>query len=187
MKKTIYRTATLFIGILLLTINVHATQLLIPVGKVIGLELIDNRVTVAAFDPVLGKKAQTLGLQVGDHITNIDQYPIQSAADVEQALKQSDGTVQLTVLRNGKPRQLQLTPEITNDGPRLGVYLKQGITGVGTVTWYNPDNGTFGVLGHGVNTQNGDLLTMQNGHAYPATVLSVRKGKSGDPGQLPVD
>ena len=184
MKKIICHTATFFACLLLLTTNVHATQLLTPVGRVIGLELMDNRVTVAAFDQDLGKKAQKSGLQIGDRITDIDKTPIQSAADVEQALKQSDGTVQLTVLRDGKTQRLQLTPEITNDGPRLGVYLKQGITGVGTVTWYNPDSGKFGVLGHGVNNQNGDLLTMQQGLAYPAVVSSIKKGKSGDPGQL---
>ena len=184
MKKMRNRTATILLCLFLFTSNVHAARLLIPVGQVIGLEIADNRVTVAAFDRDLGQKAQEAGLQVGDRIINIDSIPIQSAADVEKALKQSDGTVTLSVLRGEKNRQLQITPEITDDGPRLGVYLKQGVTGVGTVTWYDSESGTFGVLGHGVNRQNGELLPMQQGRAYPATILSVKKGKSGDPGQL---
>ena len=102
MKKMRNRTAAILLCLFLFTSNVHAARLLIPVGQVIGLEIADNRVTVAAFDRDLGQKAQEAGLQVGDRITNIDSIPIQSAADVEKALKQSDGTVTLSVLRGEK-------------------------------------------------------------------------------------
>ena len=66
----------------------------------------------------------------------------------------------------------------------MGVYLKQGITGVGTVTWYDPESGNFGALGHGVNDPDGKLIAMEQGEVYQATVLSVKTGKSGTPGQL---
>ncbi len=184
MKKITNRIVLSLLCFVLLSTNASAAQLLIPVGQVIGLELVNSTVTVAAFDNPLGQNAQASGLQVGDIITNIDTTPIQSAADVERALLQSDGTVSLSILRKGKPRQLQLTPEITEDGPRLGIYLKQGVTGIGTVTWYDPETGKFGTLGHGVNNAAGQLISMQRGTAYPATVLSVKKGTCGKPGQL---
>ena len=117
-------------------------------------------------------------------ITRIDTQTITCAEDVRQVLQKSNGQVHISVLRNGKAKQLKLSPRITTEGPRLGVYLKQGITGVGTVTWYDPDTGSFGALGHGVNTPKGELLKMQSGKAYKATVLSVKKGVSGQPGQL---
>ena len=184
MKKFRYRIAPILLALWLLPQSVQAAKLLVPVGQVIGLELGDSSVTVAAFDDILGADARAAGLKVGDKITQIDQTPIRCAQDIRQALVSSDGTVRIHILREGKSRQLQLTPQITQEGPRLGVYLKQGITGVGTVTWYDPETGNFGALGHGVNDQKGQLVQMTSGNAYRASVLSVKKGKTGAPGQL---
>ena len=184
MKKLLTRIAPLLLILFILCQSVSAAQLLVPGGQLIGLSLKDNTVTVASLDEALGQSAKAAGLQVGDQIIGIDQQPVRSAGDVRKALDRAGSTVQVSILRNGKPKQLQLTPQITSDGPRLGVYLKEGVTGVGTVTWYDPDTGRFGALGHGVNDADGELLTMRQGTAFQATVLSVRKGQVGEPGQL---
>ena len=184
MKKLTCRAAFFLICIVTLCQSVSAQQLLVPGGQVIGLELADNTVTVAAFDEALGRQARTGGLQVGDKITHIDRQVVRSAQDVRQALERSDGSVDVSVVRDGKEKQLRLTPQITAQGPRLGVYLKQGVTGIGTVTWFDPDSGKFGALGHGVNAPGGQLIQMESGRIYESAVLSVQKGKIGDPGQL---
>ena len=184
MKKCLNRTGVFIICVWLLIFQVSAAQMLIPVGQIIGLELGDNTVTVAAFDEDLGPDARKAGLQIGDRILKVNGKNIHTAADIRQALEHSDGMVELTVLRSKKPVNLRMSPAITQDGPKLGVYLKQGVTGVGTVTWYDPDSGKFGTLGHGVNHPRGDLLEMTSGVAYEAMVVAVRKGVCGDPGQL---
>ena len=104
--------------------------------------------------------------------------------DVRQALDRSNGTVELTVLRGDSVTKLRVAPVITDQGPKLGVYLRQGITGIGTITYYDPDTRVFGTLGHGVNDASGQLLKLVDGCAYTAKVTAVRKGKSGQPGQL---
>ena len=184
MKKFPGRIAFLIMCLLLLPQSVCAAQLLVPVGQVVGLELGGNTVTVAAFDDALGAQAKAAGLQIGDEILKIDDNAITSAQDVHQALSHSDGTVELQVERGGKVLSFHMAPEITENGPRLGVYLRQGITGIGTVTFYDPQTGKFGTLGHGVNDAKGNLVKMQSGNAYRAKVVSVKKGKAGQPGQL---
>ncbi len=184
MKQIVNRIALMLMCVFLLCQTVSAAELLIPGGQLIGLDLKDNTVTVTAFDETLGANAKTAGLKVGDKITKIDDKTIQSAEDVRNALIRSDGQVDVSVLRDGKAKTLTLRPNITTDGPRLGVYLKQGVTGVGTVTWYDPDTGAFGSLGHGVNGSGGELMHMQSGNVYPASILSVKKGAVGEPGQL---
>lgn len=184
MKKICRRGTILLMCIMLLSVQAAAVEQLIPVGKVIGIELFDGSVTVAAIDETLGGSARAAGLQVGDKILRVDQKEITCARDVRYALDRSDVQVELTVERKGKVETLQLQPQVTPDGPRLGIYLRQGITGVGTVTWYDPDTGAFGALGHGVNTQSGDLLPMEKGNIYAATVAGVNKGEPGKPGQL---
>ena len=184
MKKLLNRTSLLIICVWVLSFSVSAVKMLIPVGQVVGLELCDNTVTVTSFDEELGTVAKQAGLQVGDRITQVNGYAVHNAEDIRYALDRSDGTVEMTVIRNRKEDTIRFAPSITPEGPKLGVYLKQGVTGVGTVTWYDPDSGKFGTLGHGVNNPRGDLLKIVSGTAYKASVVSVRRGACGDPGQL---
>lgn len=184
MKKISKPIIFLLLFVWLLPQTAFATHLLLPVGELIGIALQDNSVTVAGFDPELGGNCEKAGLKTGDRILSIDGQTITCVQDIKNVLRQSDGTVNVTVLRGKKEKNLRLTPEITTDGPKLGILLKEGTTGVGTVTFYDPDSGCFGALGHGVHSPAGNLLAMRKGDAYDATLLTVKKGKIGTPGQL---
>ena len=184
MKKLTRFVVVAALCLWLLPVGAQASRELIPVGQVVGLELRSETVTVAAFDDTLGAAAQAAGLQVGDEILDIDGIVIDDAQDVKAALARSDGQVELRVLRGDQEQSLCLSPAVTKDGPRLGVYLRQGVTGIGTVTWYDPATGSFGTLGHGVSTPKGELVQMTSGRVYEAGVLSVQRGKAGQPGQL---
>ena len=183
MKRTFRRVFAAVLSAYLFSIPVLAADTLIPVGQVVGLELSSGVVTVAAYDDA-GSPARDAGLQIGDEILAIDGREIHSAADVRHALNRSGGSVELLVSREGGQTQLRLEPAISPEGPRLGIFLRQGITGLGTVTFFDPDTGSFGTLGHGVNDSCGALLSMTEGKVYPAEVISIQKGKSGTPGQL---
>ncbi len=184
MRKIKFGVLAAALCLYIMPLDAFAARQLVPVGQVVGLELSNETVSVAAFDEELGNVAKAGGLQVGDEILAIDGVTIDDAADVKQALEQSDGRVTLRVLRGDKEQKLCLTPAITTEGPRLGVYLRQGVTGIGTVTWYDPASGQFGTLGHGVNDPKGELVKMTSGRVYRASVLSVKQGKCGKPGQL---
>ena len=184
MKRIFHSTILAILLFSLFPLRALAEETLIPVGKVIGLQLRDSTVTVAAYDDILGAAAREAGLKIGDEILKIDDKPIRCASDVRAALSGCAGPVSLTVGRNGKTHILQLTPRETPEGKRLGLYLRNGISGIGTVTWYDPDTGKFGTLGHGVSDGKGKLLHMTEGTAFDAEILSVKRGKCGDPGQL---
>lgn len=183
MKKMTVFTATALLCAWLFSFGTCSAQELIPVGQVVGLELQNGTVTVAALEDRLAV-APSSGLEPGDVLVKIDGQDIRCGEDVRRALKRSDGCVLLEVLRKGKPMTLELTPQITGEGPKLGIYLRQGVNGIGTVTWYDPQTGKFGTLGHGVNDAQGKLLTLERGKAYDAQILTVKKGRSGTPGQL---
>ncbi len=183
MKRTLHRISFAILSFYFCATTAFAARELVPVGEVIGLELSAGTVTVAAFDDAFPVGRES-GLQVGDEIVSIDDTHIRCAEDIRRALNHSDGTVSLVISRNGKEQQIHLEPQITAAGPKIGIYLRQGITGIGTVTFYDPATGCFGTLGHGVNDSKGRLLPMAKGNAYPASIVSVQKGKSGAPGQL---
>ena len=160
-----------------------AAQVLVPGGELVGLELKNEAVTVAAFDDTCSAGREG-GLQIGDQILSIDGKAVHSAADVRQALKNCPDHVEITLLRGSRREKVTIRPEKKGAEGRLGVYLRQGIAGVGTITFFDPDTGRFGTLGHGVSDTGGGLLTTKSGILCPASVASVKKGKAGDPGQL---
>lgn len=166
------------------SIGVQAQELLIPAGNIIGLRISDDTVTVAAFDDVLGQNAREAGLQIGDALLEIQGQPIRRVQDVRRILQDSPGEIHMTVSRGSKRRSVHMDPAKSSDGARLGVYLKQGVSGIGTVTWYDPATNRFGTLGHGVNDRKGLLTAMKEGTVYPASITAVVPGKAGQPGYL---
>ena len=72
MKKMAIRLMAAALCLWLLPGNAMAADYLIPVGQVVGLELRNDTVSVAAFDEVLGSEAKSAGLQIGDEIIDID-------------------------------------------------------------------------------------------------------------------
>ena len=183
MKRSFRAMAFALVLFSITPITAEATQTLIPVGKVIGLQLQNDTVTVAAFDEEC-PAARDAGIKIGDELVKIDGRAILSTEDVRSAMRSCNSQIELTIRRNGKLSTLHMTPASDTEGPRLGLFLRQGIAGIGTVTFYDPETGYFGTLGHGVNDNRGNLLSMKQGFAYEAQINSVRKGRSGEPGQL---
>jgi len=182
--KRLLRTIVLSVALLTpLPVQARAAEYLIPVGRVIGLQLQNETITVAAYDDALGSNAREAGLKIGDEILRVDGREVSCPEEIREAVSGGEA-VELTVRRGSRQAAVTMTPVQTEDGPRLGVYLRQGIAGIGTVTFYDPESGLFGTLGHGVSDSGGSLLKMTRGSAYEAGVVSVKKGKSGDPGQL---
>lgn len=184
MKRKIQTIALAVFFLFLMPVGAKAAEFLIPGGQVIGLQLQNGTVTIAAFDDVLGMNAREKGLQVGDEILTANGHAVSCAEDIRNILTRTDVPVTLCIRRNGKQHTMEIMPHQTTEGPRLGIHLKQGITGIGTVTWYDPDTRIFGTLGHGVHDSSGLLLNMTRGTAYRAQVVSVKKGQCGEPGLL---
>ena len=182
--KRLASAAILAILLAVLPLNVRAAELLIPVGRIVGLQMKTDTVTVAAFDDALGKNAKSAGLRIGDEILKIEDRAVTCPEDLNKVLSECENQVTLTVRRNGKQSRITITPQQCDEGKKLGVYLRQGVSGIGTVTWYEPSTGRFAALGHGVSTSKGTPVQMTEGCIYPAEILSVKMGKSGEPGQL---
>ena len=59
------------------------------------------------------------------------------------------------------------------------------MAGIGTMTFYDPESGVFGALGHGINdVDTSMLMPLESGSIMPASVSEVKKGASGAPGEL---
>ena len=85
MKKTLWRVTALILCVVMTVGSVSAAELLIPGGQVVGLQLCNDAVTVAAFDDKLGVQTKAAGLRVGDEIISLNGKTINTAQDVVDA------------------------------------------------------------------------------------------------------
>ncbi len=163
---------------------------LVPVGEAVGISIKTEGVMVSElseFDEVGGKRspAGEAGIKPGDVITMIDGKNISSAADMLSALESASGEVTVQFKRNGKTRQVSVTPHIESGEGYLGVWVRDGVTGIGTVTYFDPDTGRFGALGHPIaDSSTGITVPLREGLISPAEVTGVTKSREGTPGQL---
>ena len=159
---------------------------LVPIGHTVGVKLFARGVVVVKL-PEDGTPARACGLKTGDVIEACGGQTVTSAEQF-QSILQKNGTaaMELSVKRQGSPMTLSVEPERNEEGVCcIGAWIRDSMAGIGTVTYYDPDTGTFGALGHGIT--DGDtaaLMPFGNGSILPATVKAVKKGSCGSAGEL---
>lgn len=125
-------------------------------------------------------------LRVGDRILKINGALVSESRDIENCLKNCSGKpISLTVIRSGKELSLSVTP--MNDGGeyKLGVSLRTVASGIGTVSFIDPETKAFGGLGHGVcESVGGELIPIEYGMTTNVVLGGVKKGECGKPGEL---
>lgn len=169
-----------------------AERLVVPVGKAVGIKLFSDGVLVVGLSSVEtedGAKApgRDCGLKAGDVITHINGEEVSSIEQVRSVVEQSgEETLKLQAVRGQRQMQLAASAVENRQGDyQLGVWLRDSMAGIGTVTFYEPERGVFGALGHGINdVDTAMLMPLQSGSIMPANVWEVKKGEPGQPGEL---
>jgi stage IV sporulation protein B len=197
-RKTIKKYLSGLFAAALISMNVPSAiavpeeRYLIPMGNAVGISLQSEGVMVVGMPEVLadGKSAspaRDAGIAVGDIITQIGNVHVSSNSDLKSMLEKHDGTpVAIKVTRGSSVLEFKLTPHRTEDGRcELGLWMRDGIAGIGTMTFYDPKTGLFGALGHSVNDiETGVIIPLRKGAVTRSVVTDVVPGKAGAPGQL---
>lgn len=104
----------------------------------------------------------------------------------DNAKNECKNKIEIKFLRGGKEKTAKITPVKAADGKYyMGIWVKDDLAGIGTITYYTKD-GRFGALGHGIGdgTESGNLLSAGSGDLYAMELTKIKKGKSGEPGEL---
>ena len=165
------------------------TRMLVPVGHTVGIKLYAKGVLVVGLSEGT-TPARKSGLETGDVILQCCGTAITSTEQFQALLQSADGEpVELQIRRNQVSRTLTVTPEKSETGVyAIGAWIRDSMAGIGTVTYYDPESGAFGALGHGINdVDTAQLMPFSSGAILPSTVKAVKKGVSGSAGQLKGD
>lgn len=168
------------------TASLSSAQELVPVGHTIGIKLFSRGVLVVNL-PEGSTPAKNCGLEKGDVILKCDGTSVTSTEQFQSLLQQSGGAaVKLQVRRNSILKTLTATATKNDDGAwTIGAWIRDSMAGIGTMTFYDPQSGVFGALGHGItDTDTALLMPFSAGSILPSTVKAVKKGEIGSAGEL---
>ncbi len=187
--------AALLCAAILIFASANAAALgdrLVPVGKAVGITMeIDGALVcgLREVETTRGKAspAEESGIRPGDVITGINGRRVSSSEELMKALEECAGAeIEAAVVRRGNVTELKLKPAENGDGAlELGILVRDRISGIGTVTWYDPETGEYGALGHSVSDpETGCALPLRAGSISPIEISSVKAGAGGKPGEL---
>ncbi len=154
-------------------------------GENIGLSINNKGIIIAGFYKVGDKyPGYDASLNKGDVIKRANDKEVSSIDDFIGAIKESDGKSLKLVYQRGKQNEtttLNLTDE--NGTLKTGLYVKDMISGIGTLTYIDPESKIYGALGHEVLEQTtGTMINVRDGKIYNSNVTSVEKSVRGEPG-----
>ncbi len=165
----------------------------IPSGEVIGLKLYTNGVLVVGMSEIEDidknkvKPYENTEIKEGDTIIQIDENEIDSVKTLRDVVNESNGkNLNLTLVRDGAVLTANIAPaKVSLSEYKLGLWVRDAATGVGTLTYYNPTSNEFGALGHGISdSDTGKMIDIESGELVTSKIISITKGSAGVAGEL---
>ena len=171
--------------LLVFPINVLAySNKVIVGGETIGIEVHSNGVYIVGFYPVNGKNiAEEAGFMVGDIIKKINGVDISNINGLNNILD-SDSIYKFSILRNKESLTIPIKLELEDNILKTGLYVKDTINGIGTLSYIDPETKVFGSLGHEIlESKSYSKFEISDGSIYKALVNNIKKSSNGNTGE----
>lgn len=174
-------------------VDVISNLQLVPCGNAIGVRISTDGIMVLGTGQVNcdDGKAYEPGkgvIKSGDLILEANHLRLDNKEQLIEQIENSDGNeIPLKIKRDEEILQASVHPikSIDDKTYKIGVWVRDSTQGIGTVTYYNPESGNFGALGHGIlDVDTNQLMSVRQGDITASKITSIKKGKKGSPGEL---
>lgn len=166
---------------------------LYPGGISVGVKLNTKGVLVVALSDIdtdngkVTSPAAVSGINIGDSILKVNNTDIDNSEMLVREINRYEGQ-DLNILIDRKGQQLvkKVKPVNGNSGNyKIGLWVRDSTAGVGTLTFYDEKTKKFAALGHPVtDVDTGTILSVNKGEIVSSSIVSIRKGVKGNPGEL---
>ena len=174
----------LLISWLLLPINCLAySNYIIPGGETLGIEVNSDGVLVIGFYQINGKYNKGVpAIKAGDYITKVNDVNVNTIEELTKEIENNVtySQVEITLKRNGNNKTSIL--ELVKDGDiyKTGLYVKDNITGTGTLSYIDPETKIFGALGHEIiESTTNSIVEIKNGEIFRNYIIGIDKSRTG--------
>lgn len=177
----------LFLLVCLFPIYVHAySNFVIPGGETLGIDVKSDGIMVIGFYKVGGKYNKGSNeLKSGDYIISVNNVLVSTVNELTEEIEKNvqDGKVTLSFKRNKKIKTTELALVEANGVYKTGLYVKDNITGIGTLSYIDPESNIFGALGHEIVESNSNsIIEIKTGTIFKNSITSIDKSVNGSPG-----
>ncbi|MEG1256357.1 SpoIVB peptidase [Clostridium sp.] len=165
-----------------------------PGGKPLGIKINTKGALVIALSDIeiegdkIQSPAAVAGIAIGDSIMKINGDDIKKAEDIATYVNRANGEkIKITVNRKGKEMDFIINPIVSknDENYKIGLWVRDSVAGVGTLTFYHKESGKFGALGHPItDIDTSTIMSVGKGEIVNSNIVSVRKGAKGNPGEL---
>lgn len=166
----------------LMPLNIFAySDKIIPGGQTLGIEVKNNGIIVIGFYRVNGKLNNN-NLKVGDIITKINGIDVYNIDEMIDLISKniSDNKVTMTINRDNKEIDKEFILENTDGKYKTGLYVKDRITGIGTLSYIDPETKIYGALGHEIiETTTNKLIEIKTGSIFKTSITTIDKSVKG--------
>ena len=170
--------------LLLLPVNTLAySNYVITGGETIGIEVNSLGIMVVGFYDVNNKSiAKDAGFMIGDRILEVNGNEV---SNINEMINNVGEETDFTVVRDSKIKHIKLKSDRDASGIlKTGLYVKDRISGIGTLTYIDPESKVFGALGHEIlETTTITKFEIKDGKIYDATVNEIVKSRNGRAGE----
>ncbi|MBQ7913572.1 MAG: SpoIVB peptidase [Clostridia bacterium] len=161
-------------------------------GQAAGFTLKTGEVQVIGICEVFSENgtespAMNAGLRAGDQIVKIDGLKIGSVEELNEIIEKSKNKpLNIEIKRNGETFTRKVNPvkDKITEKRKIGVLVRDCVSGIGTITYIDKKNGRFGALGHSVSNENKEEMQIKNGAVYECSIVGINKGVRGRAGEL---
>ena len=142
----------------------------------------DGVMVISVEDKSPAKKA---GIKSGDVIISVNGCEVTTNAEIAEAVQKNDHMTSVILRRGSTEMSLELAPENSGGVLKIGAWVRDSAAGIGTLTFWEPESGVFGGLGHAVSdVTTGETVPLGEGEITAAKIYDVVKGKEGAAGEL---
>ena len=184
------------INIKSIKVNVLPNIMLYPGGDFIGVKINANGLIAVRFSNIVveGKgvlcPAKDAGILIGDIIRKVNGINVHNSEAFTKEVNKEENlnqVLQIEVFRGGKELTFYVSPEFSKDNNRnlIGLWVKDNVAGIGTLTYVTADMKSYGALGHAITeSTTGITVPIDCGDLVGAQILNLVKGKKNQPGEV---
>ncbi len=164
-------------------------------GETVGFNLYSDGVICVGSNAVATSEGtkepiKESGLQTGDAILKIEDIEIQNIEDVDRIINLPTFAGQeltLTIKRDEKEEKVKIIPvfDMLTQKYKLGLWVRNNASGVGTLTYVKQSDFRFGAVGHPIiDSSLGENFEVESGNIYKCRLLGIKKGEKNNPGEI---
>ena len=181
--QTLFFLLTLFI---IPQVSLDYSDKIIASGETVGIKLNTDGILIVGSYEINGHNSLVeAGLKTGDVINKINNNEVHTVEEMVDIISDCNcDSLKITYIRDNKTNKTTLNLYEDKGVLKTGLYVKDSVSGVGTLTFIDPQTKYFGVLGHEiVDTNTGEIINIESGSIIDSKITGITRSSNGNPGE----